>query len=577
MRGTGLALFAVPASGERSRGMGLALFAFSALLLFMLSGCVNVVSSNPISTAFELYGGGGAIWWATIAAAGAMGTLFVALGYMFGSLTGDDKLKAWVKREIGQLIYSMILAVIVVALSTGSFLPQLLYYISTASSNEDWKWYVGARCTMLPGSSADKLPCHIAIAEDYLDILFRGAKNEAQSALSAYTFLSVVHSIGLEVKGIPDPAGIVHFSPFAGLSVPVDTLANVIDLSVKNMMAIRFQQFLLYYMHVAFFPLFLALGIILRTLFFTRKIGALFIALAISFYIIFPMVYVYFHSVLFSVAGPFVIKPGGGSTAIDLDELYKYQINWQRGDGSYVTPLLFASNMMLSQFLNNGVVEDSGGNVRLTDVQLRVLNNKPDPNSGEVVFSANDSDGVRKTFYARAAGGDASVYGEPYPQGMMSVPANPMMTPPPGTLTPPTFLNSEFREKYGDPGDPNWNTDKKKVKELLQTTTIDICIAEGKIPPDSEKGKRYNVSMRIANEFWEERLHEGYVTGIYYMLDPVTGGILGKNGPVDNLAKLLVFSLLAPFFAIMISLSSVKVMAPLLGGDAEIAGLTRLI
>lgn len=555
-------------------------FALAGIPLFALvalSGCVNTASSNPISTAFGMFGAGGPGWWATIAAAGAFGTSMVAISYLWAAFTSNDKMKVWVKRELGQVIYSMILAVAIVALCTGMFLPQLIYLTSTASGDRNWQAYVGARCIIPAGSSSNPLPCHIAIATDYLDILFKATKNEAQSALSAYTFLAVLHSVTIEIKGMVDPAGIVHFGPMSGLSIPVDTLAGVIDLSIKNMMTIRFQQFLLYLLHVAFFPLFLTLGIILRSIFFTRKIGALLISLAVSFYIVFPMMYVFFHGVLFSLAGPFVVAPGSGETPIDLDALYTYSISWQRSDGEYITPLIFVSNNGLQWITNGATITDAGGNAQLNNVRIITDGTTPSAqNVGEKYFTAFDGIDT-KEYFARSTGGPASIYGMPYPQGTLAVPATGVA--PSGSLfSAPSFMNSSFRAQYGDPADPSWATDKNKVQNLASTIVIDICPNESsQVDPQTPEGQKLNGTLRIANEFWYDRLHEGYINGVYYMLDPATGGILGRNGPVDNLAKILVYSLIAPFLAIMVALSSVKALSPLLGGDAEIAGLTRLI
>ncbi|MCL6089353.1 MAG: hypothetical protein M1530_04305 [Candidatus Marsarchaeota archaeon] len=72
-----------------------------------------------------------------------------------------------------------------------------------------------------------------------------------------------------------------------------------------------------------------------------------------------------------------------------------------------------------------------------------------------------------------------------------------------------------------------------------------------------------------------EKLKEGWGGAIKVAL--YGDELLGYNGVIDNVAKIMIFSLIAPFIAIMVMLAFIKVLSPLLGGDVEIAGLTKLI
>jgi hypothetical protein len=51
------------------------------------------------------------------------------------------------------------------------------------------------------------------------------------------------------------------------------------------------------------FPVFLSMGLILRMLYFTRKLGGLLIAISICAYVVFPMFYVVSSSILFDFLG----------------------------------------------------------------------------------------------------------------------------------------------------------------------------------------------------------------------------------------------------------------------------------
>ncbi|OIO20905.1 hypothetical protein COV61_00250 [Candidatus Micrarchaeota archaeon CG11_big_fil_rev_8_21_14_0_20_47_5] len=57
----------------------------------------------------------------------------------------------------------------------------------------------------------------------------------------------------------------------------------------------------------------------------------------------------------------------------------------------------------------------------------------------------------------------------------------------------------------------------------------------------------------------------------------IGGWYLGEEGVFAGIAKLMLFSVFMPFIAIMTTISAIKTLSPLLGGDVEIAGLTRLI
>ncbi|MBI5158571.1 hypothetical protein HY992_00445 [Candidatus Micrarchaeota archaeon] len=58
----------------------------------------------------------------------------------------------------------------------------------------------------------------------------------------------------------------------------------------------------------------------------------------------------------------------------------------------------------------------------------------------------------------------------------------------------------------------------------------------------------------------------------------VNGDLLMDTGGLfDRVGRLLVFTTFVPFVSLVLTISFIKVLSPLLGGDVEIAGLTRLI
>ena len=53
--------------------------------------------------------------------------------------------------------------------------------------------------------------------------------------------------------------------------------------------------------------------------------------------------------------------------------------------------------------------------------------------------------------------------------------------------------------------------------------------------------------------------------------------LLGFGGMLDNVAVLIVYGIVVPFIGLMLMLASIKVFSPLIGGDVEIAGISRLL
>ncbi len=82
----------------------------------------------------------------------------------------------------------------------------------------------------------------------------------------------------------------------------------------------------------------------------------------------------------------------------------------------------------------------------------------------------------------------------------------------------------------------------------------------------------------------------GTATGGEIQLQPYQGGfvssvfdwlngekLMDQGGIFDRVGRLLVFTTFIPFISLVVTISFIKVLSPLLGGDVEIAGLTRLI
>jgi hypothetical protein len=79
---------------------------------------------------------------------------------------------------------------------------------------------------------------------------------------------------------------------WAGSSIIADSLDYAFSVMIPIISSIFAQLWLLRFIQTTLFPSLLALGIILRTFFFTRKVGGLLIAIALSLYTVYPLMYV---------------------------------------------------------------------------------------------------------------------------------------------------------------------------------------------------------------------------------------------------------------------------------------------
>jgi len=269
----------------------------AALVLLMLSfGCTSPGGGSPRN--FWVMG-----WQNLAGVAFAIVALLLALGYMASVFLGDEKMRSWVKSEAGQLIFSMI--ILVLAISLVGVLDQWLKVISYISDDTSGKWtnYVNAICCD-PGAGNCPLDrnkaCHIELATDFLQTLYETVRLDAIAFMNNYWMYGFLSNLSVSTTTIlDDKQGNLNFTPFAGLAIPADFFTILFELAVKIMVVIRAQQVFLDYVWYAFFPALLSMGLILRIFYFSRKLGGLLIAIALSSYIVFPMFYVLSDAILF--------------------------------------------------------------------------------------------------------------------------------------------------------------------------------------------------------------------------------------------------------------------------------------
>jgi len=267
------------------------------LLLFLSFGCTDTSGAGKV----QAMG-----WNLLVGVALFIAVLLLAIGYMAATFMGDDRLRAWVGRELGQVFFSAIIIVAAVAL-VGS-LDSWMRVVSLAGG-PGWQAYVdkGVCCdTTAPGNSC-VLPaasevrgraCHIEVATDYLQILYETARQGAQAYLGNYGWFGFLSRMSLSTTIVMKFMAGLTISPFAGLEIPAELFAHLFDLSIKTMFLLRAQQLFLDFLWWPLFPVMISMGLVLRIFYFTRKLGGLLIALGLALYVVFPLFYVLSNAIL---------------------------------------------------------------------------------------------------------------------------------------------------------------------------------------------------------------------------------------------------------------------------------------
>jgi hypothetical protein len=217
--------------------------------------------------------------WQSFALVGVLiSAFFVALAYMAAYLLGNQMLLLWAKNEFFQVMVSaFIIGTLIVLLSATQ---QSIATEITAS---------GVVC------SGDN--CHILLASRYLQVMYEDAATMSKSLITVNTILIHLSRLGLVGELTVPPYFGSTVRLLAGLSMLSETLTTALDIQIKAMMLMKAQQVFLEYVQLGLYPVLLVMGIVLRTFFFTRKIGGLLIAIAIGIYLFYPLVYVFAHNV----------------------------------------------------------------------------------------------------------------------------------------------------------------------------------------------------------------------------------------------------------------------------------------
>ena len=210
----------------------------------------------------------------------AIAVAVISLAAMIGRFLNIPELKAFVDTELSQCIVSVLLIVMIVSMLV--FLDSISRVIVGEGTGD-------LRCGNFGGE-----PCYVTIAKSYLDDLYNVGTQYSRDRLSASATYQGIATTGFNVVSNYATwlfAGI-NTRPLAGLSVEAERASALFETMSKLLASIYAQRYFLDVIAYAVAPVMLLLGIMLRTFFFTRKLGGLLLAIALALFIVYPMTYV---------------------------------------------------------------------------------------------------------------------------------------------------------------------------------------------------------------------------------------------------------------------------------------------
>ena len=439
-----------------------------------------------------------------------LGAILCALAYMMGTLLFNDRMKLWAKSEITELFYSVVLIVVGFSLigvadrtlstalgvsnslggstsgtgclgtPTSAFIPTTDY----SSSSLSGRTY---QCMDICSDAISAHPnsvyhginsCHVKLGIYYFRSLYDEAKATGYDIYVSYIWRSMVADFTINVETIFEAAGFFTFNPFKGfLAMGNYILSTLFDWAIKLMMLNKFQEVFLRFVATGLYPTFLIMGAILRAFTFTRRLGGLMVAIALSLYFVFPSFYAFGSLVMLGIK------------------------NEVRSGGPTLNPT-----------------------------------NSPDPPIATSMYLNGDllmPGGVQS---ADQFGGDLSAL-----EGMSA-------------------------DQYFSAMDGNAFTINGRPVDLRPRYDFGARPANGAGSSVAEYTGAYSGAMRWFNQV--SRLGR---------IDSLITHVWSPNGYVESFSRLTFWSTFFSLLGILSTIASIRSIATVLGGDVEIAGLTRLI
>ena len=237
-------------------------------------------SNATIASSSELFKQGWFSDWNALGLLGVMITIIIiAIAAMIGQAFNLTEVKAFSRAELMQAVISLLLI--------AGLMGLVQFFDLVAIQTID---------TMhLPVACTPTQPCYITAAITYMDNVQDVANQYSQNTLQESFERMRVAQRGANVQFN------VWYMAFAGAttqwnageSIQAERAGTLFEMLAKLIVSLYAQKYFLQVVSFGIAPVLLLLGIILRTFFFTRKLGGLLLAIAISLFIVYPLTFTF--------------------------------------------------------------------------------------------------------------------------------------------------------------------------------------------------------------------------------------------------------------------------------------------
>jgi hypothetical protein len=271
---------------------------------------------------------------------------FVALSYMVSKIFSINSLEGFSKHEFQQAMYSLI---IIGSIFSGILVVNNLFCVSLLQTG------FTVSCIVPQSFSFEGMNgvLHLNVARSKLSLFYNDVRVLGKGALKAYDWMDFYDGLsgggGLLQTKIP-------FTAHTGIHAMI--YSELFDILSHILIFLKFQELFLVINSIYFFAPFMYLGIILRILPFTRKLGGLLLGITLGLFFVLPYMY---------IAGWIIIEstPGFGTkyivdTSSSISSMFSYKMNKVMG-GDNVLETVDTSQYVRDELEKGNIRDPVGG------------------------------------------------------------------------------------------------------------------------------------------------------------------------------------------------------------------------
>ena len=317
-------------------------------------------------------------------------TLLAALGivvlvWIIANILDNNKVKAYSKSEVYEILYSGVLFILIFSLFPTAntlvegIVPQLYNHNTISKVN---------LLTADETTGYSLIPKHFRYAKYFLSSLSNEGIEFGWQLTKWYTITSPLETMYVSLDVMHEQRGSITYYPLGGLFKIGNVIKmQIFDMVTKLVILSKFQEITLSVFMSGFFSIFLSAGIILRSFPITRKLGGLLMAVSISIYFIFPLSYLFAGAIYESSGGNMDFKTTYDKMSATVFNFYNSNKYYDAiTENQYITKDKQGNDVDLSD--SGRIIKDFEGNGSISkiDVCAAVINDKPktEEEDGEV-------------------------------------------------------------------------------------------------------------------------------------------------------------------------------------------------